>query len=700
MAKHDNPQQFVEGLKKLCNQGSLHEAIRTVDNLTVDGGHSSHVSTTMFYYLLQGCIDKRDLDTGRTVHSLIRRRRYELNTFLGSHLIRMYALCGSLSEANDVFSKLSNPNVFAWTAVILAHAKLGHGGNVIHLFSKLQQTSVMPGDYMYVAVLKACSSMEALHEGKLVHGHLLESGHDSNVTVCNTLISMYAICGSLYDAYKVFKRMPKASVVTWNAMIAGCAKHSCGQEALQLYRQMWQDGVVKPDNVTIVITLKVCSCFLDLNRGNELYAYITEEDLGLDINVVNALIDMCAKCGSLHDAAWLFNHVTSRDAVTWSAMIAGYVQHGHCTAALQFFKYMLKEGVKPDSVTYASILKASSSLEDRDQGKLLHAYVIAVHGEQDAIVGSTLIDMYAKRGSLEDAHRVFDRLTEHNVVTWSALIGGYAQHGYGKEALWLFLKMQQQCIVPSGTTFVSMLTACASIALLDEGKLIHSYIIISGHELDASASGALVDMYVKCGSLEDASVMFDRSPKQSIGTWTALISGYAQHNDYPSVLKSFKQMQKEGLRPNIVTFSSLLSACSHMGLVDEGCYYFNSAREEYAILQTHEHYNCMIDLLGRTGHLNEAETLLRTLPFQPDLVAWVSLLSHCRMHNDVSLARRCFNSAMLLDDKHASAYMLMSNIYVDAGMLEDASKIQQLKASLCCTKKRRVSIVDMDKDDP
>lgn len=445
---------------------------------------------------------------------------------------------------------------------------------------------------------------------------------------------------------------------------------------------MWQDGVVKPDNVTIVITLRACSCFLDLNRGNELYAYITEEDLGLDINVVNALIDMCAKCGSLHDAVWLFNQVTSRDAVTWSVMIAGYVQHGHCTAALQFFKYMLMEGVKPDSVTYASILKASSSLEDRDQGKLLHAYVIAVHGEQDAFVGSTLIDMYAKRGSLKDAHRVFDRLTEHNVVTWSALIGGYAQHGYGMEALRLFLKMQQQCIVPSGTTFVSMLTACASIALLDEGKLIHSYIIISGHELDASASGALVDMYVKCGSLEDASVMFDRLPKQSIGTWTALIAGYAQHNDYPSVLKSFKQMQKEGLRPNTVTFASLLSACSHMGLVYEGCHYFNSAREEYAILQTHEHYNCMIDLLGRTGRLNEAEILLRTLPFQPDLVAWVSLLSHCRMHNDVSLGRRCFNSAMLLDDKHASAYMLMSNIYVDAGMLEDASKIQQLKASM------------------
>lgn len=411
-----------------------------------------------------------------------------------------------------------------------------------------------------------------------------------------------------------------------------------------------------------------------------IYAYILEEDIAFEADVVISLINMCSKCGNLRDAVWLFDQSSNRDVVTFNAIIAGYVQHDYNREAFQLFYCMLEEGVKPDSVTYTSILKASSNLEEVDMGRLLHAYGIAFNIEQDAFVGSALIDMYVKSGSIEDAQRVFDTFTKHNVVTWGALIVGYAQHGYGDKVLQLYLQMQRQCIVPNSTLHASVLMACSCNTLLTEGQLIHQSMVVGGNEADSIAGSALIDMYAKCGSLEDAAVVFRRLPKQTVGTWTALITGFAQHNDYISVVQLFNKMQREGLTPSSVTFTSLLSACSHMGLADEGCSYFDSAKEKCAILYTYEHFNCVIDLMGRSGRLNEAAVLLQTLPSRSNLSGWMSLLSHCRLHGDVGLGRRCLNTIMLLNEKHAAAYTLMSNIYVDAGMIEDARKILRLKA--------------------
>lgn len=235
----------------------------------------------------------------------------------------------------------------------------------------------------------------------------------------------------------------------------------------------------------------------------------------------------------------------------------------------------------------------------------------------------------------------------NNVVTWSALITGYAQNGHGKEVLKLFMQMQEQHIVPNTTTFVCILTTCAEEMLLDEGKLVHDYIVGNDHGLDASAGSALVDMYVKCGCLEDASAMLKRLPERSISTWTTLISGYAQHNDYLSALKLLDAMQKEGLKPNIITYISLIAACSRIGLVDDGCHYFNAVTKDLSGSPVHEHYNCVIDLFGRAGLLDEADVIQKTLPFEPDFAACMSLLSHCKVHGDGDLARQCFQSASL-----------------------------------------------------
>mgnify|MGYP000140803485 CR=1 FL=1 len=640
---------FIKGLQTLCKEGSsLCETILIVDNLIVHG-LNPWFSATILYHLVQRCIDRKDLDAARLLHSIVMKRAHPLDSFLGSHLIRMYALCDRLSEANDVFYKVFNPNAFAWTALILAHSRLGSSRYVIHLFRQLQLSDVTPGEYIYISVLKACSRMECLHEGMLIHTHLVESEFNSNVTVCNMLISMYCACGCLCDACKVFEKMHKVSVVTWNAMITGYSIHNCDLKALQLYYQMCHDDRIRPDNVTIVTTLKACSHISALDCGQEIYANLIEDDFSMDVSIVNALLDMFTKSGGMQDAIWLFHNAKHEDAITWSVMIAGYVQNGCIEAGMELFNGMLQEGVEPDSVTFASMVQASSILEDISQGRVLHAFIASDGDDQeDVFVGSALINMYSKTGNLDDARTVFKSLKMlNNVVTWSALITGYSQHGHQKEVVKLFMQMQEQHITPNSTTFICVLTACADARFIEEGRAVHSYVIDGNHELDASASSALVDMYVKCGRLEDAKAMLERSPERSISTWTTLIAGYARHNDYLSALALLNEMQKEGLKPNTITYISLIAACSHVGLIDDGCHYFNSVREEeLSILPTHEHYNCMIDLFGRVGLLDEADVIQKTLPFKPDFAGWVSLLSHCKVHGDGDLASQCFHSAM------------------------------------------------------
>lgn len=684
--------QALGSFRKLCQVGRLNEALQIVDLMD---RQRIHVSATILYFLVQGCINMRDVIAGRELHCLIMKSNLKSNIFLGGHLIRMFALCGSLLDANRAFHMLPKLNVFAWTAIILAHAKLGHGAEVIKLYCQMQQSNIMPNEHTFVPVLKACSSIEALDEGQLVHAHAIKNGFESNISVGNTLISMHAKCGSLCDACRVFERMPRTSLVTWNAIIAGYAQHSYGHKVLELYHQM-QHGGFEPDSVTFVSVLQGCSCILNLDQGKKIYSHIIESDFEIKINVSNALINMYAKCGSVLDALRVFQKLKARDLVTWSAMIAGCVQQGHCTEALRLFEHMRKEEVNPDKVTFVAALKACCSIEALDQGKLVHAHIVTKGSESDMFVGSMLIDMYAKCGSLEDACMVFETLVKQNVVTWSAMIGGYAHHGHGKEALQCFQEMQRRGIKPNTVTFASTLKACSNIGLLDQGRYIHGLFISCICEVDTSVVSALVGMYVKCGSLEDAHVVFNGFHKHSVGAWTAIIAGYALYNGYPYVLESFERMQRQGLKPNDVTFACILSACSHMGLLEKGCCYFTSIREEHSILLTNMHYNCMIDLLGRIGLLNEAESLLQTLPFPPDIVGWMSLLSHCRLHGDVDLGRRCFDNVLTVHDRHASGFVLMSNIYADAGMWKDSEGIQEMRSLADAHKKAGKAFVEID----
>ncbi|CAN5962314.1 unnamed protein product [Sphagnum jensenii] len=468
---------------------------------------------------------------------------------------------------------------------------------------------------------------------------------------------MYAKCGSMEDAWRVFCKMPSQDVVTWTAMILGCVRCGQGEKALELYKRMQQEGV-QPNAVTFKGVLNACASLMALEEGRSVHQQmiqfaleegrraherIIQSRCESDVFVRSSLVDMYAKCGSMEDACRVFNTMPSHDVVSWNALLGGFAMHGQGQKALELFRQMQQEGVQPDPVTFVAVLNACASVSALEEGRCAHEQIIRSGCEsvvfvRNAFVGSSLVDMYAKCGSMEDAWRVFCKMPSQDVVTWTAMILGYVRCGQGEKALELYKRMQQE---------------------------------------DAFVGSSLVDMYAKCGSMEDAWSVFNKMPSRDAVTWTAMIMGHVNCGQGQKALDLFHQMQEEGVHPDDITFVCLLSACSHAGFVDEGLRFYALMTTVYRIPAKLEHYTCMVDLLGRAGHLQEAENMIQGMPCKPNAAIWTALLSACRIHGNVEMGERMAKRVLELEPKNAAGFVLLSNLYAATGNLEPSENVER-----------------------
>ncbi|KAJ7527643.1 hypothetical protein O6H91_16G064700 [Diphasiastrum complanatum] len=545
----------------------------------------------------------------------------------------------------------------------------------LHMLELMVQQTTKPPIHAYVCLLKGCSRRKALAEGKQVHALIVQSVLDSNILLANTLVRMYSKCGSLLHAHKVFSNMPQHDVYSWTAIISAYADSGELEEAINLFHQMQETGLA-PDKVLFVPLLKACARLADLEQGRQLHSDIIKRGFQSDAIVGSTLVNMYAKCGCTEDARELFYNMSERDVVSWTAMIAGYAQTGLGKEALALYEQMKQEGLQPNHVTFVLLLKACANLAALEQGKQLHSEIIKRGFQSDVVVASTLVDMYAKCGCTEDARELFNNISERDVVSWTAMIAGYAQNGPAHEALALYEQMKQAGFAPDKVLFVLLLKACASLAALKQGKQLHSEIIKRGFQSDVVVTSTLVDMYAKCGCTEDARELFDNMSERNVVSWTAMIAGYAQNGLAQEALALFEQMHREGTKPNEVTYISVLSACAHSGLVDQGQYVFDSMCKNHGVTPTREHYACMVDLLGRAGCLDDAELFVNKMPIQPDNVVWMTLLGAARNHGHVEIGRRAFDRVVKLEPKYAAPYVLLSNIYAGAGRKDELAKIR------------------------
>ncbi|KAK9106382.1 hypothetical protein Syun_022393 [Stephania yunnanensis] len=469
--------------------------------------------------------------------------------------------------------------------------------------------------------------------------------------------------------------------------------------------------------------------WLSMKQIKQIQSNLTVSGALSDPFVSAKLIAFCAisNRGDLHHAHNLFHHLPSTTTFTWNTMMRAFVEKNRPNKANAMFIQMLNMGISPNNYTYSFVLRACTLTSNGCFGSALHAQIVKLGWESydfvqnglihmyvmsgcvdsarmvfdgslslDVISWTAMVNGYLKIGQLVEAKKLFDEMPERNVVSWSAMITGYAQVGMFRDALGVFNEMQMAGIRPNHAGVVGALSACGFLGALDQGKWIHAYVDRNKMEVDRVLGTALIDMYAKCGCIETAREVFDRMADRDVFAFTSMISGLANHGCYGSAVELFGRMRGEGVRPNEVTLICVLSACSRMGMVEEGYEVFKTMKTCYGIEPGVEHYGCLVDLLGRAGALEEAMRVVREMPMEPDSYVLGALLNACRMHGEVEFGEEAAERLAERGLDHGGVHVLLSNMYASANKWGDVAKVRKEMESKNVKKVPGCSLIEVD----
>ncbi|GLT79575.1 hypothetical protein SLA2020_510580 [Shorea laevis] len=605
----------------------------------------------------------------------------ERDEFSWNTMVAAYANSGRLTEARKLFGQVPVKSSITWNSLISGCCQCGLEIEAFELFWEMQFQGRKPNQYTMGSLLRLCSLLTMLRRGQQIHGYAVRTQFDLNVYVVTGLVDMYAKCMCILEAEYLFNMMPESkNHVMWSAMVAGYSQNGNGYKAIECFRDMRTEGV-ECNQFTFPSVLTACAAVVACSFGVQVHGCIVRSGFEANVYVKSALVDMYAKCSDLNSARMILENMEVDDVVSWNSMIVGSVRQGCEEEALSVFQKMHERDMRMDEFTYPSVLNCFASMKDMRNARSIHCLIIKTGFEDYKLVNNALVDMYAKQGSSDCAMQVFNHMPDKDVVTWTSLVTGYSCNGSYEEALKLFCGMQTAGIYPDHVIVASILSSCAELTALEFGQQVHANFIKSGLHSSLSVDNSLLSMYAKCGCIEDARQVFDSMQVRNVITWTALIVGYAQNGKGRDSIQIYDEMIAGGTKPDYVTFIGLLFACSHAGLSESGCSYFESMDKVYGIKPGPEHYACMIDLLGRSGKLAEAEKLLNQMVLQPDAAIWKSLLAACRVHGNLELAVRAAKNLFELEPMNAVPYILLSNMYSAANKWEDVAKIRRLMKS-------------------
>ncbi|KAI3935169.1 hypothetical protein MKW98_018358 [Papaver atlanticum] len=700
-------------INNLCRNGKLREAVMALDSIIKNG---FKVRPNAYISLLQSCIDTDSIEFGRKVHNLIT----EVNPFVETKLISMYAKCGSLNDARHVFDEMcERKNLFAWSAMIGGYTREQRWRDIIALFFLMMgEGSCFPDEYMVPKILQACANLGDVETGRLIHSLVVRSGMDKCVHVNNSILTMYTKCGKLVSARRFLENMDEKDLITWNSIISGYCQNGMNEEALGLFERMSAEGIV-PGLVSW--------------------------------NILIASYNQSGKCDQAMELMEKMNeNGLSPDVFTWTSMISGFAQNNRTNQALELFREMLVSGVEPNGVTVASAVSACASLKSLKKGKELHSVEVKIGSLADVLMKNSLIDMYSKCGKLEDARRIFDMMVERDVFTWNSMIGGYAQagycgqaydlftrmrvsgvkpnvvtwnlmisghiqngdedqamdlfrtmetegiikrntaswnslisgslhHGQKDKALRIFRQMQAFRARPNSITMLSILPACADLLSTRKLKEVHGCAVRESLDTELPVANSLIDTYAKSGDMISSRAIFDDMFSRDTISWNTLIAGYILHGHHNIAIDLFHMMRAEGIKPNKGTFSYIILAYSVLGMVDEGKQIFSSMTKDYQISPGLEHYNTMVELFGRSGRLGEVTEFIEDMAIESHPSIWSSLLKASRVHGNVGLAIRAAENLVKLEQRNTITHKLLLQLYELSGSCEDASMMRTLE---------------------
>ncbi|KAM7267498.1 hypothetical protein ACFE04_009664 [Oxalis oulophora] len=517
------------------------------------------------------------------------------------------------------------------------------------------------------SIIKACSFIENQHMGFQLHCVAIKSGSDSDIVISNSFITMYSKFSQFELACKLFDQMPQRDSISWNSIVNCCMQNGFLDKALGFVKEMLMNGFVpKPELVAGVLSL--CGREGDFRTGRAIHGLVIVDGRIDDSSLFlsTALVDLYFKFRDLVMAFRVFCRMHVRNEVSWTAMIAGCNDNQSFELGIDCFRAMMSEGVNPNRVTLLSVLPACGVKHGRE----VHGYAIRKGFDSDHHLAAALIHKYSEFSEkLQYAIAIFERSTNKDVVLWSSIIKCFSQKGNVDEAMKLLSRMRAENVKPNSVTLLAIISACASQTFLNRGYAMHGFTFKSGLNTDTIISNALIDMYAKCGCLADSHKVFREMPDKELVSWSSLINGYGFHGYGEDALQIFHEMQESGMELDGVAYLAILSACNHAGLVQEGLNIFSDMMkvDKNHKISTPEHYACVIDLLGRSGRVDEACEVLSSMPMKPSARILRSLVFACKIHGRMDLGKPFARKLIELEPENVANYALLSTAYAETG---------------------------------
>lgn len=628
--------------------------------------------------ILKSCIDLGRFEFGREIH--VDAFKFSLNAdcFVGSSLVKFYSKYGKIGDASKVFAEITDKDLVVYTSIITAYAQCNiNAYKAFQIAHSMQKQQLQPNRVTLVSLLQAAVQLGALEDGRAIHGYAIRKGIGMSDEVFETsLMDMYHKCGAPQMASLIFAKMSARTVGSWNTMIVAYLQMGQPLEAFNLFCQMMRENIL-PDLLTLANAVLSCADLNYLREGKSIHGYMIRMGAQPDLVASTALIDLYSKI-DLTKARKMFESLENKDDVLYNVMMAGFLKNKLSLEAIYVFHEMVKMSVRPNVGSYLNVLSAVSNLRDFNKVRSIYGYLLRHHPLMNVEIVNQIICTYAKCGCVLYAKKVFNKMRYRDLVSWTSMMTCYVCHGHHDEAIILFRLMQKENLSPDSVTLISLLQALSFLGCLNSVKEVHSLIYrgLLGREL--SVINSLISAYAKCGRLDMAGYLFEQMTDRCLTSWNAMIAAYGMHGNCTEVLKLFEQMKSEKVRPDEVTITSVLTACSHSGLVEEGLKVYRTMVNEYAIVPCEVHDSCIIDLLSRAGQLKEAYNLVKNMPSTQNYSALCALLSACRVHGDTDIGEIIVKQMLKLEPDNSSLCLLVSNIFAERGKWDEVAQIRAI----------------------
>ncbi|KAL0403184.1 UNVERIFIED_CONTAM: Pentatricopeptide repeat-containing protein, chloroplastic [Sesamum radiatum] len=626
-------------LSAYVKDGNHEEALRFFDLMKASGQKPNEVT---FSNVLRSCSALGDFVHGTGVQACVIKHGFESNPILCSSLIELYSKWDLFEEAAGVFNAMENGDTVSWTAIISSLVQAGNRIRALRFFVRMIEEGVSPNEYTFVKLLGACSSL-GINYGKLVHNQLIIWGVRLNLILNTALVDMYAKCQKMEDAVKVLKKTSEQDVQLWTTVIGGFTHNLNFREAISAFRQMVSNNIV-PNNFTYAGILSACSSTQALQLGKQIHTQLITSGLENDISVGNALLDFYSKCSNaVEDVIRVLKGILTPNVISWTTLIAGFAAHGLKDECFLAFLEMQFSGQQPNSFTLSYILQACGTTQSPRETRKIHGFIIKTNADNDVIVGNALVEAYAGSHMVGCALSLAKAMSNRTVITYTILTSKLNQIGHHKTTLEIINHMRDDELPIDGFTISSFLSASANLAATET----------------------------------DAQKAFHEIFEPDIVSWNCLMHGFAVNGHISSALSTLEDMRLAGFRPDSITLLTVLFACNQGGLVDMGVEYFHTLRQRYDIVPQLNHYNLLVDLLARAGRLEEAASVLKSIPFTPNASIYKRLLRACKLHRNVLLGEETARKGLELDPSDLEFYVLLAGIYDETGRYDLGDNIRR-----------------------